>query len=184
MTAVDAFVMALERIEPDRIDHPQLGVQERVLCYELYHQLRLIEERGQPDWHPVRLQGELNKQGQHLLAGKQAVPDFLLHHPGTAEGNLAVVEVKRTSAGWSRIVSDVTKLARFAHELDYKERILVLFNGKGERLDRVRSRIAQSYSRGDTTIDVLFFDVGNRAVDSCQIACCAEPMDAASRVPG
>ena len=181
MTAVDAFVRALERIELDRIHHPQLGVQERVLCYELYHQLRLLEEGGELDWHPAGFQGELSKRAQHLFARKQAIPDFLLHEPGTHEHNLAVVEVKRASDRWTRIACDVSKLARFAQELGYKERILLLFNSEGEELAKIRSRIAESYSRGDTTIDVLFYDVRNGTVDQCQIAYCAEPMDAARR---
>ena len=184
MTVLDAFVRALQRVELDRIHHPQLGTQERVLCYELYHQLRLLEESGDFDCRPASFQGELNKQAQELFLRRQAIPDFLLHEPGTHEHNLAVVEVKRASARWKKIACDVSKLARFAHQLCYKERILLLFNSEGEGLDTIRKRIVGSYAGGDTTIDVLFYDVRNGSVDHCQITYRAEPMNAARREAG
>ena len=169
MTVLGAFVTALQRVQVDRIHHPQLGVQERVLCYELYHQLRLLEESGEFHCHPASLQGELSKRAQHLFPDKQAIPDFLVHEPGTDENNLAVVEVKRARADWNKIACDVSKLARFAHELGYEERILLLFNSEGEELDTIHSRIVESYARGDTTIDVLFYDVRNGSVEHRQI---------------
>jgi hypothetical protein len=178
MTVADTLARALENIELDRIYHPQLRVQERVLCYELYHELRLMEEAGEADWHPARFQGELNKRAQRLFSGKQAVPDFLLHEPGSHEFNLAVVEVKSSSARWKSISRDVSKLARFADEVVYKERILLLFNGKGKELDRIRKRITEHYCAGDTTIDVLFYDVRNGTTDHCQIAYARQPANA------
>ena len=184
MTVLDAFVRALQRVEPNRIHHPQLGTQERVLCYELYHQLRLLEESGDSDCRPASFQGELNKQAQQLFLRRQAIPDFLLHEPGTHAHNLAVVEVKRARARWKKIACDVSKLARFAQELGYKERILLLFNSEGEDLDKIRSRIAESYSGGDTTIDVLFYDVRNGTVDHRQIKYGAQPMNAARHEAG
>jgi len=184
MTVADTLVRALERIELDRIRHPQLRVQERVLCYELYHQLRLMEEAGEADWRPARFQGERNKRAQHLFVGKQAIPDFLLHEPGSHEFNLAVVEVKSSSAGWKSIMRDVCKLARFADEVAYKERILLLFNGKGQELHKIHKRISEYYCTGDTTIDVLFYDVRNGTTDRCQITCGRQPANAGPRRVG
>ena len=59
MSLLPVFREALRRVDPEQVDHPYLHVQERVFCYELYHQLRLmeVEERakGRELFHPVRL---------------------------------------------------------------------------------------------------------------------------------
>lgn len=49
-------------VEYKQVTHPDLKLQERVLCYELYHQLRLLEMREVIDFRPARLQGELNSK--------------------------------------------------------------------------------------------------------------------------
>lgn len=178
MTVLDDFSRALQRVPVDRIYHPELGTQERVLCYELYHQLRLLEESGELHWDPAGLHGELNKQAQHLFPEEQAIPDFLVHKPGTDEHNLAVVEVKRAGAKWCRIDGDVSKLARFADELSYKERILIVFNSDGEGLDSISEQISGSYARGNITIDVLFYDLTDGSVDHHEITYPARRMNA------
>ena len=184
VTVLQAFARALQKVERERVYHPELGVQERVLCYELYHQLRLLEEGGEFDWHPASIQGELNKQAQHLFREEQAIPDFLVHQPGSHDHNLAVVEVKRASAPWNKIDGDVRKLARFADQLHYEERILVVFNSEGEGLDEIREDIVGSYVDGDTTLDVLFYDVRDGTVDHRQITYPAQPLDAARHQAG
>jgi hypothetical protein len=67
--------------------------RERVYCYELYHQMRLLW----PANSSYRLNGEVDKSAhpyfQELGAGKPK-PDLLVHQPGTGRYNHAVIEVK------------------------------------------------------------------------------------------
>jgi hypothetical protein len=67
----------------------ELIYRERVYCYELYHQLRLLLG----DDFPYKLDGELDKRGHAIISdGKK--PDFVIHVPGEMGQNLVVIEVK------------------------------------------------------------------------------------------
>ena len=63
--------------------------QERVYCYELYHQLRCRWPKGAD----CVLGGEVKKGGHPYLGSGQRKPDFLVHAPGE-DRNYVVVEVK------------------------------------------------------------------------------------------
>jgi len=151
MTVVEAITAALHGIKPEQVHHPYHGFQERVFCYELYHCLRALEEAGELDIRPARLQAELNKGGMHYfrqIVGEafaarckeltwrvpEAAPDLLMHEPsnGPAEKvkNVAVLEVKLWGVSDESIRWDLAKLAFFSAEpLAYDNRIFVVING-------------------------------------------------------
>lgn len=177
MTALEAFEMALERVSFEQINHPSLGIQERVMCYELYHQFRLLEENGSiEDFSPARLQAELDKDAQHIFkqhfGESEPVPDFLLHKPGYDSHNLAVVEVKRAVAENNLILHDLKKLFFFSqHPLSYRERILIIV-GSGNDLNRVHlliNSINSNRMRNRVAIQVLFYDYNRRNIEHQQI---------------
>jgi hypothetical protein len=112
MTPLDTLRRAATSIELDQVFNPELGVQERVLCYELYHKLRALEEAGTVSFLPARVQAELNKSGQLYLRVtleeiyrsegatlnwkvSEPIPDLLIHEPGQEHLNLLVLEAKR-----------------------------------------------------------------------------------------
>ena len=71
--------------------------RERVYCYELYHQMRTLWPKGST----FRLNGEVDKRAHPILKGlgaDHAIPDLLVHRPGTMKGNHAVIEVKKSTA--------------------------------------------------------------------------------------
>lgn len=120
------------------IDGGPAVYRERVYCYELYHQMRLL-------W-PVQcryfLNGEIDKRGHQLLAqlgADFAKPDFLVHVPGNMNGNYAIIEVKPFGAGRQAIEADLRKLALFLDRVQYQRAIYLLYgHGDGvEMLDRV-----------------------------------------------
>lgn len=64
--------------------------RERVYCYELYHQMRLLWPRDS-EWF---LNGEIDKQGYPQYPPNfRLKPDLLVHVPGQAQ-NFAAIEVK------------------------------------------------------------------------------------------
>ena len=105
-------------------------VRERVFCYELYHQMRLVQSaRGLTDVH---IHGEIDKRG-HVVFGNHARknPDFVFHVPGTMEGNAIVVEVKGKFAGnYQRgICKDIETLSKFTENKHYyKLGVLIIYN--------------------------------------------------------
>jgi len=88
--------------------------RERVYCYELYHQMRCRWAE-----FPYSLGGEVDKAGHPIFRGgpyRYSKPDFLVHVPGNMRGNLAVVEVKASTASPNAIRADIEKLAWFCGE--------------------------------------------------------------------
>jgi len=47
MGFIDVLEHALRAVDPNQVNHPWLSLQERVVAYEVYHQLRRMEETGQ-----------------------------------------------------------------------------------------------------------------------------------------
>jgi len=109
---------------------PMGNVRERVFCYELYHQMRCLQEsRKLPQ---VRIHGEIDKRGHKLFdQDEQKNPDFIFHVPGSMEGNYVVVEVKGNIDGNYRggIYKDIKTLSMFTNSNPlYKLGILLIYN--------------------------------------------------------
>ena len=91
-------------------------IRERVFCYELYHQMRLVQsERGLND---VQIHGEIDKSG-HIAFDRNARknPDFVFHIPGMMQGNAIVVEVKGKLEGTYQegVYKDIVTLSKFTN---------------------------------------------------------------------
>lgn len=85
--------------------------QERVLAYELYHQLR---QRFDRNWY---VNGEFRK-GLSLVpcVGRTdwVIPDIVIHQPHTVERNLLVMEIKSDpSTNFEALLADVRKLEMY-----------------------------------------------------------------------
>lgn len=108
--------------------------RERVYCYELYHQLRLLTDEpagmaaGAPDY---KLSGEIDKAGLNAMTvGGKHKPDLVWHIPGSARHNSVVVEVKAADR-WSHrgVVKDLETLSTFLSVPDraYRHGALIVF---------------------------------------------------------
>lgn len=105
-------------------------VRERVFCYELYHQMRLIQsQRGLTD---IRIHGEIDKNGYFEFDGDaQKNPDFVFHVPGMMKGNAIVVEVKGKLEGSYQggICKDIETLSKFTNNKHYyRLGLLIIYN--------------------------------------------------------
>jgi len=113
-------------------------VRERVFCYELYHQLRLILR----DNNTLTLNGEIDKRGHRdFRVEDQKNPDFVFHIPGKHKGNL-------DSNG---IIKDFETITTFISKYQYKAGIFLLYNHTLEELlerlgDRLDKFIYSQYS--------------------------------------
>lgn len=100
--------------------------RERVFCYELYHQLRMVLGND----YPFSLHGELDKSG-HISFPRvlQGIPDFLVHQPGTHKGNMVIMEVKGIFNS-KNIILDLKKINGFiSHpEINYRYGVFILYN--------------------------------------------------------
>ena len=110
----------------------ELIYRERVYCYELYHQLRLLLE----DDFPYKLDGELDKRGHAIISGGKK-PDFVIHVPGEMGQNLVVIEVKTLVAVKSdinKLRNDFEKLGRFISEAKYYRAIMLIYGNANDNL--------------------------------------------------
>ena len=105
-------------------------VRERVFCYELYHQMRLVQSaRGLTD---VQIHGEIDKSG-HIAFDRNARknPDFVFHIPSMMQGNAIVVEVKGKIEGnyQEGVYKDIVTLSKFTNNKHYYHSgILIIYN--------------------------------------------------------
>jgi hypothetical protein len=129
--------------------------RERVYCYELYHQLRLIW----PEDEGYELSGEIDKSGHPLIRGNDldnVKPDLLVHIPGNMKGNHTIIEVKPINAALSGIAKDLGTLTAFRRYADY-QRGIYLFYGDGDIqivVERIRKSIL-SDRQGKIDLDLI-----------------------------
>ncbi len=133
---------ATQAVLPEYFQLPIFGgddvFRERVYCYELYHQMRLLW----PNPTDFRLNGEIDKQGHRRLAELGVLndkPDFLVHVPRSMDHNYAIVEVKPVTATDAKIRIDLRKLSRFVSDVGYERGIYLFYGFADELAERVRT---------------------------------------------
>lgn len=111
--------------------------RERVYCYELYHQMRLLW----PEATEFYLNGEIDKSAHPILRklGADLIkPDLLVHRPGYMSGNHAVIEVKSSEASRQGIKKDLQNLALFRDRVGYQRAIYLIY---GHQATQVVERV-------------------------------------------
>lgn len=139
MEGFDAILQAATAaVPPEYFRLPVAGgpaiYRERVYCYELYHQLRLLW----PDPSDFALNGEIDKSAHPVLTGlgvNGRKPDFLVHRPGAMADNYAIIEVKPCRVSSADIAKDIETLSLFRGSVGYARAILLVYGDQiGERL--------------------------------------------------
>ena len=113
--------------------------RERVYCYELYHQLRLV----MGDIFSYKLDGELDKHGYPEIEEKcgPKVPDFVVHEPGEMD-NLVVIEVKPVKVNLVELKKDLKKLKCFLSKAQYHCGIMLIYgNGNNNLPQKIRDEV-------------------------------------------
>jgi hypothetical protein len=124
---------------------------ERVFCYELYHQIRLLMDKevaadssDSSTVLPFHLQAELKKKqisekvqdlyGVEAL-DKEYFPDFLLHCPDSFEQQELIIEVKTNpKLTFSDIQKDLLKIQEFITKYNYRKGIFLTVNTANKRM--------------------------------------------------
>lgn len=126
-------------------------VRERVFCYELYHQMRLLQELpkyGFPQMSELTIAGELLKRGfvgfksEDGNTDEQKCPDFIFHVPKEHENNAIVMEVKgRTNSNSYKqgIYNDFKTINAFikSRKLYYQAGVFLLYGHTQQEAIRV-----------------------------------------------
>ncbi|MEV0133645.1 hypothetical protein AB0H83_34935 [Dactylosporangium sp. NPDC050688] len=128
-------------IAPIGEDPSQLAYRERVYCYELYHQIRMLStgEVGRRAGAPrLLLSGELDKYGINSVVpdGRQK-PDLVWHEPGESRNNAVIVEVKTVQGldsptGMEASLTTLRDFLQAAPHVRYHSGILLVF-GNGTK---------------------------------------------------
>ncbi len=149
---------ALQNVEQSYFKLPTIYqpggiVRERVFCYELYHQMRLL---GFDD--SVRLHAEIDKRRNPHFKDNPANPDFVFHVPGQMERNTLVMEVKG-KLGIRGIYKDFQTLLDFTEKRAYRKGIFILYNHDfWELKSRTMNRfIREGLNKRPTMPDILIF---------------------------
>jgi len=136
---------AAEQVKVSYLDlkttyEPSGIVRERVFCYELYHQLRLIIG----DSHKLTLNGEIDKRGhKDFKKEDRKNPDFVFHIPGQHEGNTIILEVKGND-DFDGIIKDFETMTSFVSTYHYQAGVFLFYNhslselmkGLGDKFDK------------------------------------------------
>lgn len=124
---VSLLVEALTNVDKKYFEIEESGTKstkkrERVFCYELYHQMRKLQERNK---HlDLTINGEINKAG-NLVIRENFDPDFVIHQQGSMGNNHAVIEVK-TSNDKRGILKDFETIKCMVHCYLYKIGIFLI----------------------------------------------------------
>jgi hypothetical protein len=121
---------------------------ERVFCYELYHQLRVLMDHDTSGlFNGVHLQSELNKpQISDALQGffgissldKAFIPDFLLHSPADADHQELVMEVKCDPCLTLEAArQDLEKVQQFMTRYRYRVGVFLTVNTDEKTMSRM-----------------------------------------------
>jgi hypothetical protein len=109
----------------------ELKVRERVFCYELYHQIRVL---GCEKKLGLTVNGEVDKSGHVDFApADRKNPDFVFHIPGSHIGNTIICEVKG-SMNKTYIEKDFNTISLFITKYHYQAGVFILYNHSMDNL--------------------------------------------------
>jgi hypothetical protein len=113
--------------------------RERVYCYELYHQLRLLMEEESED-SPYILMGEIDKRTHSQMRDhgslEAAIPDFLVHEPGQMNSLVAMEVRSLENALPQGIEKDLIKLTALHDKANYHYAIYLIYGGNASKFER------------------------------------------------
>jgi len=128
-------------------------IRERVFCYELYHQIRMI----MGDEPELSLCGEIDKRGHRdFRRVDQKNPDFILHSAGSHSNNEIVIEVKGVLVK-KQIKKDFQTISIFIRDYNYRNGIFILYNySLYEFIEKFMRWFSEDISTFDNTSDNIY----------------------------
>jgi hypothetical protein len=118
--------------------------RERVYCYELYHQLRVLLQ-GEEDLARYALSGEIDKRGHQII--RPCIPDLVFHAPGRMD-NMVVLEVKPINGELKGIQKDLRNLADFVSpQVNYQLGIELAYGDDESHFSHFEREFAQLHDQ-------------------------------------
>ena len=134
---------------PSKAGRKLVKRRERVYCYELYHQMRCLQDgdcnRNEQDFklgEQVIINGEIDKRN-HPIIVQGFNPDFVIHKQGWMTDNLCVIEVK-TDLTLDGIRKDFNTITCMLNCYKYKLGVFII---TGVEEEKVRSVICDIYKK-------------------------------------
>jgi mRNA deadenylase 3'-5' endonuclease subunit Ccr4 len=109
-------------------------LRERVYCYELYHQIRCLQEVNKCNYD-FDINAEIDKRG-HKEIKRNFNPDMIMHQQGSMKNNYCVIEVKRRIDS-DGIKKDFETITEMIQKYNYKCGIFILAGDSLEKLKEI-----------------------------------------------
>ncbi len=158
---IDLLKTAICRVEPTcfglAVANSSVRIlRERVFCYELYHQVRLLTANDEAS---ISIHGEIDKRGHRDYLGEDQVnPDFVIHCPGTNEHNILVIEVKG-QIGAEANRKDFRKLLNFVRSHSYEAGASILYTHSFADLAESADEEIRALSREPGSDDIFILSM-------------------------
>ncbi len=146
--------------------------RERVYCYELYHQMRCLQEQCDLQ-NKFTINGEIDKRGPQEV-DEDCNPDFVMHTPGNMENNGCVVEVKVRTNNGSDLPSkrgvhkDLKTITCMLHCYQYQYGALVFVDITEEEIAPILQEADIAHLKDISDRVVIFFQSKD---NPCNISC-------------
>ena len=128
-----------------------VGYRERVYCYELYHQQRLLLTKQKLHKRGLLLNAETDKSGTVYTKWIGArKPDFILHRPGEGTHNIAILEAKAIVAPIDDIEEDLKKLKDFLNPrtMNYFGAVALIYGEHGDaKIDEITALVKRHFGK-------------------------------------
>lgn len=155
MDELQPIIDAMEAIAPEYFEVKRAGLtpkkRERVYCYELYHQMRLIN-----DFADFTIHGEIDKRGDSSFNNSN--PDFVIHHPGHKgkNDNFITIEVK-VDDRQDLMLEDLKQLSYMVLDHGYQYGVFILV---GRSMDwfiqhRKKAILENEYQRNANNLYII-----------------------------
>jgi len=135
---IDGFLSQFERKDREKTKNLAVKYRERVFCYELYHQLRLIQCREPSFPNELKIHAEIKKEvflteiyrnWKITKLEKEYIPDFIFHNPKNADKQKLVIEVKINPDNKKKeYIYDLKKIHEFIDKYKFEEGCLIALN--------------------------------------------------------
>lgn len=131
--------------------------RERVYCYELYHQMRLLQENKKYKnkcFVNNQINGEIDKNG-HPIIKEKFNPDFVIHKQARMNYNSCVIEVK-CNFDKIGIEKDIRNLICMTHCYNYKIGVFVFVNYEKKHFEKMQFiKEMPEYNKGKDKIYII-----------------------------
>lgn len=146
--------------------------RERVYAYELYHQMRCLQEHCS-ELKQYSFNAEIDKAA-HPIIETPFNPDMVIHHQGTMRKKLCAIEIKTDPTALSGIKKDFCTLSCMVHCYQYQCGVFIIVNQTLEAFWSARQAIIREICELKHCSDKIYI-IAECAKD--KMLCCKTVME-------